>query len=199
MSVISVADFFTTEVWTMHGLVRFHTLFVMNLATRKVHIAQNSCQMDGQVMAQVARNLTDIEDGFLKGQEYFICDHDSLLTGEFRKSLKDSGIDVIQTRVGCPEQNGYAERFVKSIKTECLDKLIFCGEKSLRKAIKQYVKHYHHERNQQGLDNLIPFPYTAHKKDHGKIIAKSERLGGLLKYYHREPNGQNGKEGAKAA
>ena len=69
MSTICVADFLTTEVWTMSGLVRYHTLFVMNLAKRQVEIAQISCQMNGEVMSQVARNLTDSEDGILGGME----------------------------------------------------------------------------------------------------------------------------------
>jgi transposase InsO family protein len=124
MATMCVADFLTTEVWTMRGLVRYHTLFVMNLAKRKVQIAQISCQMNGQVMAQIARNLTDSEDGFLDGMEYFVCDRDTLFTNEFCQTLELSGVKVIKTRVATPEQNGYAERFVKSLKEECLDRMI---------------------------------------------------------------------------
>ena len=101
---------------------------------------------------------------------------------------------MIQTRVGCPQQNGYAERFVKSIQTECLDNFIFLGEKSLRRAVQEYIEHYHHERNHQGLDNLIPFPGSPGKPDKHSTIRKSERLGGLLNYYHREE-----KEGCETA
>jgi hypothetical protein len=155
MSTITVADFFIAEVWTLRGLVRFQVLFVMDLARRQVEIAQIGCDLNGKVMEQVARNLTAC-DGFLKGKRFFICDHDSLFTKSFRETLEDSGVRVIQTRVGCPQQNGYAERFVKSIKRECLDHLILFGEHSLRKAVEEYVKHYHHERNHQGLENLIP-------------------------------------------
>lgn len=108
----------------MRGLVRYHTLFVMNLAKRQVQIAQISCQMNGEVMAQVARNLTDFEDGFLQGIEYFVCDHDPLFTKEFEVILDDSGVDLLRTRVATPQQNGFAERFVKSIKEECLNTLI---------------------------------------------------------------------------
>lgn len=186
MATMCVADFLTTEVWTMRGLVRYHTLFVMNLAKRKVQIAQISCQMNGQVMAQVARNLTDSEDGFLDGMKYFVCDRDTLFTNEFCQTLEASGVKVIKTRVATPEQNGYAERFVKSLKEECLDRMIFFGECSLRKAINEYVEHYHHERNHQGLDNLIPFPYAGKTKGRSGSVVKFERLGGLLNYYHRE-------------
>ena len=93
-------------------------------------------------MAQVARNLTDAEDGFLGGMEYFVCDRDPLFTNEFEETLGSSGVKLIRTRTATPEQNGYAERFVKSIKEECLNRMIFFGEKSLRKAINEYVEHY---------------------------------------------------------
>jgi transposase InsO family protein len=124
MATMCVADFLTVEVWTMTGLVRYHVLFVMNLAKRKVHIAHIGCQVNGQVMAQVARNLTDFEDGFLSGMEYFVCDNDPLFTKRFEQILDNSDVDLIRTRVATPQQNGFAERFVKSIKTECLDNLI---------------------------------------------------------------------------
>ncbi|MBC2593829.1 transposase [Ruficoccus amylovorans] len=194
MDVMAVADFLNVEVWTLRGLVRFHVFFVMSLAKRQVHIAHIGCQTDGCVMEQVARNLTDAEDGILNGMKYFICDHDPLYTQTFRKTLKSSGIKIIQTRIGTPQQNGYAERFVKSMQTECLDHLIFLGEKSLRKAVENYVEHYHHERNHQGLNNLIPFPYSPAKPDKSSAIRKSERLGGLLNYYFRESQPENKQE-----
>jgi len=186
MATMCVADFLTTEVWTVKGLVRCHTLFVMNLAKRQVQIAHIGCQVNGQVMAQVARNLTDYEDGFLQGMEYFVCDHDPLFTKQFEAILDSSDVTLLRTRVATPQQNGFAERFVKSIKEECLNKLIFFGEKSLRNAVESYVIHYHHERNHQGLDNLIPFPHAAHAKGKSGSVVKFERLGGLLNYYHRE-------------
>ena len=185
MDVMAVADFLNVEVWTRRGLVRFQILFVMSLAKREVEIAHIGCQVNGEVMSQVARNLTDSEEGFLRDMKYFICDHDVLYTKEFRETLEGAGVEVIRTRIGCPQQNGYAERFVKSIKTECLDHFIFLGEKPLRRAVEQYVKHYHHERNHQGLDNVIPFPKIAGKPDKHSTIRKSERLGGLLNFYHR--------------
>ncbi|WPJ97298.1 hypothetical protein SH580_06200 [Coraliomargarita algicola] len=68
MDVMSVADFFTVEVWTLRGLVRYHVFFVMNLSKRQVEVAHIGCQVNGAVMAQVARNMTDSYDGFLKGR-----------------------------------------------------------------------------------------------------------------------------------
>lgn len=186
MDVMSVADFFTVEVWTLRGLVRYHVFFVMNLAKRQVEVAHIGCQLNGAVMAQVARNMTDSCDGILKGRHFFVCDHDPLYTKEFRQILTNSGVEVIQTRVGCPQQNGYAESFVSAIKRECIDQMIFFSENSLRRAVGQYIEHFHQERNHQGLDNQIPFPNIPQNHSESGSIVKSERLGGLLNYYHRE-------------
>jgi len=199
LSVTTVADFFTVEVWTLRGLVRFHAFFVMNLATRKVEIPYIGCQPDGVVMANVARNLTDSQSGALRDQRFFVCDHDSLFTKEFREILGKAKIEVIRTRIGCPEQNGYAESFVSGIKRECLDHFIFFGEKSLRTAINEYLEHFHHERNHQGLENTIPFPTPPRKRSRSGLIVKSERLGGLLKFYQRESEPEKRKEKPIAA
>jgi transposase InsO family protein len=63
-----------------------------------------------------------------------------------------------QTKVGCPQQNAYAESFVSAIKRECVDKMIFFGERPLRRTISQFAEHFHRERNHQGIENVIPFP-----------------------------------------
>ena len=83
--------------------------------------------------------------------------------------------------------NSYAERWVRSVKEECLSKLILFGESSLRRALQQYVAHYHEERNHQGKQNSILFPVGKERarKKNGAIHCR-ERLGGLLKYYERE-------------
>lgn len=199
LSIMAAADFFTTEVWTWRGLVRYYTFFVIKLETREVRIAHIGCQVNGEVMEQVARNLTDAFDGFLKDIKYFVCDHDPLYTAAFREILESAGVDVIRTNVGWPQQNGYAESFVSSIKRECLDKLIFFGENSLRKAVSEYVEHHQTERNHQGIDNLIPFPKAPRTKSSEGLIVKSERLGGLLNYYHLEPGPKYGEEEQETA
>jgi len=85
-----------------------------------------------------------------------------------------------------PMMNAYAESFVKSIKRECTDKIIFFGEDALRNAIKEYMLHYHHERPHQGLDNKVIEPNAEVFRNQGRIV-KTARLGGLLNDYHREP------------
>jgi putative transposase len=122
-----------------------------------------------------------------------------LYTQQFETILNSAGVEIIRTMPYVPEQNGYAERFVRSIKKECLDNLIFLGARSLRKAVNEYVEHYHHERNHQGLDNFIPMPYVGLNQDEKGPIVKSERLGGLLNYYYRESETENRKGEARAA
>jgi transposase InsO family protein len=133
-------------------------------------------------MAQVARNLTDAFDGFLNGRRFLICDRDSCFTTEFRRILEEAGVHVIRTPHQAPNCNAYAERFVFSIKSECLDRMILFGESSLRRAVAEYVAHYHAERAHQGLGNerIDGREATAH----GEIQCR-ERLGGILKSYCR--------------
>ena len=183
--VLAAADFFTVEVWTRSGLVRVVVLFVIELSTRRVKIAGFCTQPDGPWMTQISRNLTDDVDGFLVGKRYLIHDRDPLFTQEFRETLAAAGVRVVRLPVRSPNLNAYAERFVRSIKETCLDRMIIFGERSLRRAIQEFVAHYHFERNHQGLDNQLIFPDKSSAKP-GAPIECRQRLGGMLKYYHRQ-------------
>lgn len=180
---LAATDFFTAEVWTKGGLVTFFVLFVMELKTRRVEIAGITAQPDSKFMAQVARNLTDF-DGFLLGKSYLLMDRDAKFTAEFRGLLKSSGIRPPLLPPRSPNLNAYAERFVRSIKEECLDRMIFFGQQMLERAVKQFVEHYHVERNHQGLENKIITPEDTVGRRDGPVECR-QRLGGLLKYYHR--------------
>jgi len=134
-------------------------------------------------MEQVARNLLDVEDGFLKGKRYLLVDRDPMYTNEFRSALGRGGVAVVRLPPRSPNLNAYAERFVLSIKSECLDKIVPLGEGHLRRAVSEFVAHYHQERNHQGLENrLIEVPAPANTN--GRVVRR-ERLGGMLSYYHR--------------
>ncbi|MHC4922336.1 MAG: hypothetical protein ACYTKC_22470 [Planctomycetota bacterium] len=104
--------FFRTEVWTAQGLVTHYVLFVIQHASRAVHIAGITANPDAVFMAQVARNLTSHGDGFLNGMRYLVLDNDSKFTGQFRRMLKDAGVDVVHTAFQAPNMNAYAERLV---------------------------------------------------------------------------------------
>lgn len=181
---IAATDFFSVEVLTRIGLVRYFVLFVIDLKTRRVEIAGIAPQPDGEWMKQIARNLTDADSGFLNGAHYLIHDRDSLFTDGFRKILNPSGVKTVKLPARSPNLNAYAERFVRSVKSECLAKIIPLGERHLRKAVREYTEHYHLERNHQGLDNeLIEKPIDV--PDMGAAVDCRERLGGILKYYYR--------------
>jgi putative transposase len=135
-------------------------------------------------MSQIARNLTDCEDGFLNGSSYLIHDRDPLFTRSFREVLESSGIKTVKLPARSPNLNAYAERFVRSIKSECLAELIPLGERHLRKAVKQHTEHYHLERNHQGLDNrLIEKPHSVINMNFP--VERHGGLGGVLNYYER--------------
>ena len=135
-------------------------------------------------MKQIARNLTDADDGFLNGARYLIHDRDPLFTDAFRELLKLSGVKTVKLPVRSPDLNAYTERFVLSVRSECLGQIIPLGERHLRKAVKEFTEHYHIERNHQGLNNeLIEKPSDAPNMD--GAVECQERLGGVLNYYYR--------------
>ena len=130
--------------------------------------------------------MTDEESGMLAGNRKLIIDRDTKYCQDFRQILESSGTSIIRLPPRSPNLNAYAERFVGSIKAECLTRLIFFGEASLRRALKEYTAHYHHERNHQGMQNrLLNAAANDESYEHG-IISKRARLGGILNYYARE-------------
>ncbi len=165
-------------------MVRYFVLFFINLKTRRVEIAGIVAQPDGEWMKQVARNLTDVDDGFLKRTRYLIHDRDPLFTDGVRRILKQSGVTTVKLPARSPNLNAYAERFVLSVKSECLAKIIPLGERHLRKAVKEYTEHYHQERNHQGLENELIEKRSDRPNVDGTVDCR-ERLGGILNYYYR--------------
>ena len=155
MDVLAATDFFTAEVWTQGGLVTYYVLFFIHLATRRVHIAGITPHPNEQWMSQVDRNVTMADIGFLSSSRYLIHDRDSKFCESFRLTIEGVGVTPVRLPARSPDLNAFAERWVRSVKEECLSKLILFGENSLRHALKEYVAHHHHERNHQGKDNLL--------------------------------------------
>ncbi len=182
--MLGAIDFTTIEVWTKGGLVTFYLLFVMEIATRRVHFAGCTPNPDGPWMQQIARNLTDVEEGFLKGKRYVLMDRDGKFSPAFQEILKTESIEPVVLPAKNPNLNAQLERFHRSLKEECLDRMIFFGEAMLRNAVLQFLDHYHQERNHQGLDNRILMPGAEVGQMTGKFECR-ERFGGLLRYYYR--------------
>ena len=177
------ADFFTTEVWTWRGLVTFYTVFVIDLASRRVQIVGSTPYPDERFMQQVVRMLMAADDGVLVGHRVLICARDRKWSRDARRRLDEAGIYVVQTPYQAPNANAYAERFVRSIKEECLNREIPFGERHLRRTIAEYIEHYHTERNHQGLGNELLG--GAPLVDGAGRIRRRQRLGELLNYYCR--------------
>jgi transposase InsO family protein len=156
----------------------------MHLKTRRVHIAGIMPSPNATWMKQVSRNLTDCEDGFLKDASHLIVDRDAsfIAMREFLEQNTDTEVVLLPPK--SLNLNAYMERWFRSLKSECLDRMIFFGRKSPENAVREYVQHYHRERNHQGLGNELIDPSDNVDAVAGKIECR-ERLGGMLKYYHR--------------
>ncbi|MGA1870155.1 MAG: integrase core domain-containing protein [bacterium] len=186
-NILTACDFFTTEVITPAGLVTYYILFFIHIGSRKVYIAGATPNPDKNWMKQMARNITMADWGFLNGYRYLIHDRDSKFCDSFRESIRSSGVESLKLPAKSPNLNSYAERFVLSIKSECLSKLIFFGEQSLTRVLGEYITHYHAERNHQGKGNVLLLPPQGHNppQNKGTIIRRS-RIDGMLNYYYRK-------------
>jgi putative transposase len=183
--VLAATDFFTVEVATWHGLVTYYVLVIMELATRRVQIADITPHPTAAFMQQCARQLTDPFEGFLLGKRYLLHDRDTKFTPAFDGLLKDSGVEPIVLPPRSPNLNAHCERFIRSIKEEAINRMLMLGERSLHYVIQQYLAHYHTERNHQGLHNQLIIPESSIGSHSGQV-KRRERLGGMLSYYYRD-------------
>ena len=181
---IASIDFTTVEVWTRYGLTTFYVLFVMELKTRRIVIAGVTENPSGNWIEQIARNLTGWS-GFLANTSYLLIDRDTKFQ-PFREYLSElTDIEIVLLPPRSPNLNAHIERFMRSLKSECLNRMIIFGRPSLEQSLKEFVAYYHGCRNHQGIGNSIIDPGDEVGRSDGEIVCR-ERLGGLLNYYHRE-------------
>jgi hypothetical protein len=186
MDVLASTDFFTVEVLTWRGLVTYYVLFFIHLDSRRVSISGITDHPEACWMRQMACNATFEGMGHLNGCRYLLHDRDAQFCIEFRETLAVGGVKCLRLPPRSPNLNALAERWVRSVKEECLSHLILFGERSLRKALTQFQEHYHEERNHQGKSNVLLFPAPAPlEPGRRRGIRCRERLGGLLRYYSR--------------
>ena len=171
-------DFFPVEAWTGKGLRTLYVLFFLDLQSRRVCFAGLTSKPDDRFMVQAAASARD----FLQGKRFLLCDRDTKFSRRFRQSLP-AGLKVVQTPLQAPNANAHAERFVRSIKEECLSRMIWFGEARVRRAIFEYLEHYHTERSHQGIGNEL-IEASATLANGGRVISR-ERLGGVLRHYER--------------
>jgi putative transposase len=151
-------------------------LFFIHLASRRVEIAGITTHPTEQWMQQMARNVTMEGCGALRDCRYLLHDRDTRYTASFVRIIKSGNVTALRLPARSPNLNAYSERWVRSVKEECLSKLILFGERSLWRAVTEYVRHYHAERNHQRKSNVLLFPQTTEVRRGGPIECR-ERLG----------------------
>jgi hypothetical protein len=185
MNVLAGCDFFTVEVLRRRGLVTYYVLFFLHLESRRVNIAGITRHPDQEWMEQIGRSATQETWGYLHHCRYVLHDRDTKFCASFRSALESGGVKTIQLPAKSPNLNAFAERWVRSVKQECLSKVILMGEGSLSRVLTEYSRHYHQERNHQGKSNQLLFPDVSDKPRSSGSIQCRHRLGGLLKYYRK--------------
>ncbi len=177
-------DFLTVEIWSWHGLVTHYILFFIEVASRKVLIAGMTTNPNEGWMLQMARNQLDVDVGMLDTGRVLLMDRDTKFSARFRGRLVRDGVVVIRLPPRSPNLNAYAERFVRSIKDECLSRVVPIGQGMVRRALREYMAHYHAERNHQGIGNQIIEPSATMWAEKSAVVRRS-RLGGTLNYYEK--------------
>jgi putative transposase len=186
MNVLAGCDFFTVEVLSWRGLVTYYVLFFIHLESRRMRIAGITRHPNEEWMEQIGRSATQETWGYLRPCRYVLHDRDTKFCASFRSAQASGGVKTIQLPAKSPNLNAFAERWVRSVKQECLSKLILFGEESLSRVLNEYSTHYHRERNHQGKGNRLLFPETNETRNlKRRSIECRHRLGGLLKYYRR--------------
>ena len=161
MNVLAGCDFFTVEVLTWRGLVTYYVLFFLHLESRRVSVAGITRHPDQEWMEQIARSATQDTWGYLHACRYVLHDRDTKFCASFRSALATGGVKAIPLPARSPNLNAFAERWVRSVKQECLSKVILFGEGPLSRVLTEYSRHYHSERNHQGKGNKLLLPRPA--------------------------------------
>jgi putative transposase len=185
LELLAGTDFFTADVLTLRGLVTYYVLLFIHLESRRVDIAGITVHPNEAWMKQIARTATMEDCCVLRDCRYLLHDRDTKFTRSFRAILASGRVEPLALPARSPNLNAHAERWVRSVKEECLSKVILFSERSLRRALSNYVEHFHAERNHQGKGNVLLFPRAIDRQREGPVRCR-ERLGGLLRYYHRE-------------
>ena len=166
-------------------LQRVYVLFVMEIQTRAVHIAGVTAHPAGTWTAPQARNLPMGLGERAGSFRFLIRDRDSKFTTAFDEVFAGNGTRVIKTPVRSPRANSYAERFVGTLRRECLDHVLILGERHLCSVLAEYARHYNGHRPHQGLQQERPLREPGHVVDITARIERSHVLGGLISEYRK--------------
>jgi putative transposase len=172
-------DFFTVETGALR---RIYVLFFIELGSRRVHLAGCTSNPTGAWVVQQARNLSFT--GLFERMRFLIHDRDSKFTASFDEVFRSEGVRVVHTPVRAPQANAYAERFVRTVRTECLDHLLIVGRRHLERILRIYIQHYDSERPHRGLALQTPKAPQLKSLPDGDV-QRRDRLGGLIHEYYR--------------
>ena len=181
--VTAATDFAQVEWLTPSGLIRESLLFFMDIGTREVRLGGIVNYPDGNWTTQIARNMCDMWDGFMLGKRYLIHDRDTLFHRRFDMIFESIGVKIKKLPPFSPQMNSRMENFIRAIKTECLDKMIFTSQRQLRIAVREYLEYWNHYRPHEGLGGSMVIPYP---QDMDDPVREVSFLGGLLHGYRRE-------------
>jgi putative transposase len=179
---VLATDFFTVDTVSLKQL---YVLFVIELSTRQVHILGVTDHPTGAFVTQVARNLVGDLGDRGRGFKFLIRDRDTKFTTSFDEVFRPEGIRVIKTPVRSPQANAYAERWVRTVRTECLDRMLILGRGHLERVLWEYVRHYNRQRPHRGIDLGVPAPASTIKIPLPSVnVVRYDVLGGLINEYH---------------
>jgi putative transposase len=176
---ILACDFFTVETLSLR---RIYVLFFIELGSRRVHLAGCTTNPSGAWVTQQARNISFT--GLFDRVRFLIHDRDSKFASAFDEVFLSEGVKVIHTPIRAPRANAHAERFVRTVRAECLDWLLIVGRRHLERVLRTYVTHYNRERPHRGLALLPPDSTNNDPRPRHGEIKRRDRLGGLLHEYH---------------
>jgi putative transposase len=177
---ILACDFFTVETLTLNTL---YVLFFIELSTRKVHVVGATARPDSAWVTQQARNLAI--EGHLEHARFLLHDWDAKFSGPFDEVFRTEEVRVIRTPIRAPRANAFAERFVRTVRSECLDHILIYRRRHLERVLTAYVDHYMKERPHRGLDLATPRGVSAPeaRDPKRKRIERRDVLGGLIHEY----------------
>jgi putative transposase len=179
---VLATDFFTVDTVSLKQL---YVLFVIELSTRQVHILGVTDHPTGAFVTQVARNLVgDLVDSG-RSIKFLIRDRDTKFTTSFDEVLRSEGIRVIKTPVRSPRANAYAERWVRTVRNECLGHMLILGRGHLERVLRGYVTHYNRQRPHRGIDLGVPVPDSGMTSIPTSLnVDRRDVLGGPIHEYH---------------
>ena len=178
---VLACDFFHVDTVTLR---RLYVLFFLDLERRKVFLAGVTAHPVGAWVTQQARNLAITLEDQGRAVRFIVRDRDAKFVGPFDEVMRSAGARVIRTLVRSTRANAFAERFVRTARTECLDWLLIRGEHHLDRVLREFVEHYNNERPHRGIDLEVPVAYSTFREfTNVDGVQRADRLGGLVHEY----------------